>query len=321
MVNIANGTAYATIPAGNGTVPQAEIDTLANALAPCINSDGTGTACAGLMSAANVSSAAGTPVDTVQAIIDIAHSPGSNVSAIYNLSAPNAPFQPALTSVPNDYTLQVAYTGALNQVQGIAVDANGFIYASNSTGGGMSLFTPNGSYVKSLTAPYIYRPQQVGIDLSGNIWLGSRANPSTGYAANLAEFSSADVLLSGANGFTGGGLVTPRGLAIDYLGNIWASGNGAFSEFTAAGVPVSSTKGYTNAAVSTISWELTFESSGNVYVTTTNNASVSNVVNLVPVGASFNQPVSMAARFPPWPTTQPSAIHLGWRFTIAIISG
>ncbi len=41
LANISNGTANATTPAGNGTVPQAKINTLANILTACINSDGT----------------------------------------------------------------------------------------------------------------------------------------------------------------------------------------------------------------------------------------------------------------------------------------
>ncbi len=288
LVNIASGTAYAVTPAGNGTVPQAEIDTLANALAPCVNSDGTGTACTNLMSAANVSSSAGTPVDTVQAMLNIARNPGANVTSLYNLSAANAPFQPALTTAPNDFTMQVAYTGNLNQVQGIAVDANGNIYASNSLGGGMSMFSPSGTFLKSLTAPYIYRPQQIGIDLNGNIWLASRLNATTGTAANLAEFSSTGALLSGAAGFTGGGLNTPRGLAVDNLGNIWAAGNGEISEFTSAGFPVSSNTGYTTTNLSTISWTMNFDSSGNAYINSTDYNTVSNLLKFVPIGAGSN---------------------------------
>ena len=41
LVNQSTGSPLATTPAGNGAVPQAEINTLADILAACVNSDGT----------------------------------------------------------------------------------------------------------------------------------------------------------------------------------------------------------------------------------------------------------------------------------------
>ena len=43
LENIATGTALTTTPAGNGTVPQTTINTLANILAACVNSNGAST--------------------------------------------------------------------------------------------------------------------------------------------------------------------------------------------------------------------------------------------------------------------------------------
>jgi len=95
IVNLENpntGLAYATTPGGNGTVPQAEIDTLANILAACINSTGPGsTQCSSLFS--NAMNAATQPTDTASAALNIAHNPGANIS---NLIAD------ALFAVPAD---------------------------------------------------------------------------------------------------------------------------------------------------------------------------------------------------------------------------
>jgi len=109
LINPAQGSALAQTAGGNGVVPQAKIDSLADALAPCVNSSGTGSPCASLFSAANVISGSSTPVDTFQAALNIAGNPTVNVASIFNLSAPASPFQPALSSAPADWTVAVQY--------------------------------------------------------------------------------------------------------------------------------------------------------------------------------------------------------------------
>ncbi len=285
-----NGFAVLTTAAGNGTAPQANVNTLADALSACVNSDGTAAACTTLFNAAGVSGSGGTPTDTAQAAINIAHNPGVNVSSIYGLSSASAPFQPTLTTAPNDWTMQIQYSGGLSTVQGMAVDANGNVYASNLLGANLVEFSPAGTVLATLTSPTLFRPQQIGIDLSGNIWVQSRANTSVtpNTAASLVEFSPNGTLLSGVNGFTGGGLTNPRGLAIDPRGNIWAAGSGELSEFTSAGVPVSSNTGYTYSGLSSISFEMQFDTLGNAWTVSSDGSSVSSLVEFTPISASFN---------------------------------
>ncbi len=285
-----NGYSLLTTPAGNGTAPQAAMNTLADALAACINTTGTTQPCTSLMSAANVSGAGGTPVDTAQAAINIAQNPGVNVSAIYTLGTANGPYQPTLTAAPNDWTMQIQYTGGLNQVQGVSVDAKGNVFASNSLGANITEFSPNGVVLGTLTAPTLFRPQEMAIDLNGNLWVGSRQNvnvtPNT--ASSLIEFSPNGSLLSGVTGFTGGGLFTPRGAAIDTRGNVWLSGNAELSEFTSAGKPVSGTGGYTSPNLLAVNFEISFDSQGNAWVPTTDSSTVSGLIEFVPVSAAQN---------------------------------
>jgi hypothetical protein len=86
-----SGLALATTLAGNGTVPQSEIDTLANILSACINSSGPGsTQCTTLLG--NAKNGSTTPMDTATAAINIAHNPGANVSALFGLQAGNVAF-------------------------------------------------------------------------------------------------------------------------------------------------------------------------------------------------------------------------------------
>jgi uncharacterized repeat protein (TIGR03803 family) len=109
LIDPRSGTALTVTPAGGGIVPQAEINSLANVLAACVNSDGTGTPCAALMSAANVSSIGGKPVDTFQAALNIAQNPGTNVAAIYKIADPASPFQPTLSQAPSDWSIVIQY--------------------------------------------------------------------------------------------------------------------------------------------------------------------------------------------------------------------
>ena len=109
FVNPTSGTVNTATASGNGTVPQAKIDSLADALATCVNSDGTGSPCANLMSAANVT-AGSTPVDTFQAILNISKNPTTNVAAIFSLVGASGPFQPTLSSAPSDWTLPLQYS-------------------------------------------------------------------------------------------------------------------------------------------------------------------------------------------------------------------
>ena len=109
LVNVATGTALAATPAGNGTAPQATINTLGNIMAACVNSDGTGTACAALAAAATPSGGTA-PTDTIQGILNVARNPANNVSALYGLVTATPPFQPALAAAPNDWVVSVTYT-------------------------------------------------------------------------------------------------------------------------------------------------------------------------------------------------------------------
>lgn len=122
LTNISTGTALSVTPAyasnaapylNTSTVPQARINTLADIIAACINSNGTGgssSACATLFTAATPSGGSA-PTDTVQAMLNIAQNPGLNVSTLFGIVPPSPPFQPILASAPNDWTMPVTFTG------------------------------------------------------------------------------------------------------------------------------------------------------------------------------------------------------------------
>lgn len=103
LVNTTSGYAPGTnVPSGY-TVPVAELNTLADILATCINSTGGASGdssnCGTLFSLATPQG--GTPpTNTIQALLNIALNPTLNTAALFNLPLANGPFQPTLTSPP-----------------------------------------------------------------------------------------------------------------------------------------------------------------------------------------------------------------------------
>jgi hypothetical protein len=84
------------------------LNTLGNILAACVNSDpSVSSSCTNLFTNSVVAGALFTPVDTVQAAFSIAQNPANNVTALFNLVAPQAPFV-GLNLPPTDYSVSVA---------------------------------------------------------------------------------------------------------------------------------------------------------------------------------------------------------------------
>ena len=169
LVSLLNGTALATTPSGNGLVPQTEINTLANILASCVN---TASSCSTLLATATADgTATGTkPTDTATAAINIAHHPSANYSTLNSLAS----LAPIFSPTSGGYA-----GGSINNFSIILV----------YTGGGLT-----GGLVT--------------IDGSGNVWI-----PNSGFAlvpgeagTSVTKLSSSGYFLSGANGYTGGGL-------------------------------------------------------------------------------------------------------------------
>jgi hypothetical protein len=227
LVNTTTGAALSVTPAGNGTPPQAAINTLANVAASCVNSDGTGSACVALAVAATPPGGTA-PTDTIQGLINVARNPVNNVSAIYGLASATPPFQPTLPTAPNDWTMAVTYTNVGPAPFGtMAIDASGNAWITNAVSGGpysVSELSSNGAVLSGsngYTGGGLSAPAGIAIDPAENVWV-----PSTG---NVVKFSSSGTVLSGANGFTGGGLDTPAGIALDGQGNAWVSDAGSKS--------------------------------------------------------------------------------------------
>jgi streptogramin lyase len=91
------------------------------------------------------------------------------------------------------------------------------------------------------------------------------------YGNSVSELSAAGDVLS--NGYTGGGLLRPQGIAVDGKGNVWAAnyhGN-SITELegaggTSPGSAISPAGGFGQAAGLSLPFALAIDSSGNLWV-------------------------------------------------------
>lgn len=189
LVDISEGTARGVNDLPGMVLPTAEVNTLADILAACVNTNGAFTivgtpiteAPCGTLFAQATPPGGIAPVDTFQAAIDIALNPGNNTANLYALSSSMAPFQPTLTKVPGDFALSIQYDGG--QIAG-------------------------GGFTSGLA-----------IDAAGNAWVGNTrgTNPKS-----ISEISPFGAFLSGANGYTNG-TAGGNGFSIDSAGHVWVN--------------------------------------------------------------------------------------------------
>jgi streptogramin lyase len=250
IVNIATGKALATTPAGNGTVPQSKINALADILAPCVNSIGeTSAACSSLFSAATPSGK--TPAaDTIAAAFYIAQNPGRKVSTLFSLLTESAPFQPQLSSAPNDWMLPVTLTGGgLNRPTSLGVDGSGNLWVSNYAGVA-SAFSPTGTPLSATgyTGNGLNESFGMAIDIHNNIWFANEESTG-GINHNLGTITKLDASgqpLSSSSGYVAGGIYFPIGVTADPNGNMWVVnyGDSKVTLLNSLGTPLSGTTGW-----------------------------------------------------------------------------
>jgi len=280
------GLPLAKTPAGNGTVPQVEINTLADILAACINTaSSTSTPCATLFNNAMNGSTA--PTDTATAAINIAHNPGNTnaIAALMTLVTANGPFQPTLNGTPNDFTISITYSGGGLDgsgfaPEGIAVDGSGNIWVTNYQGDSISQFGPVGNSLSPSTgdkATGLDGPTSIAIDVYGNAWVVNKASASVTNFNAQGQFSDLPPPY-----YTNAGLNQPYGIAVDPTSHIWIANNGgnSLSEFQDTGTASSPNSGFTSQLLAGPAG-IASDTSGNMW-TANWLASVGEIVEAVP---------------------------------------
>lgn len=217
LVDLESGTAKAYNDQGNGFIPQAKINAIANILVPCINSTGSSTACSTLFTATKAASTATAPGNTAIAALAMAHNPALNVAQLFALASPTSPYQPTLSAAPNDWTLSLTFfSDSMPGPYYLAVDSKGNLWVPSYAGDNLNEFDPLGNIINNTNAGGLKQPFAVAIDSSDNPWVVNY-NPGTATISRLLSDGTAagSAITCGANCFFP---------AFDTPGNLWVSG-------------------------------------------------------------------------------------------------
>jgi hypothetical protein len=314
LEKLSTGAALATTPPVNGvssgTVPQATINTLANILAACVNTNSpSSSGCSTLFSNAMSAGSTGTAAtDTATAAINIAHNPGSNIAALYDISTAAPPFAPTLSVPTNDFTIGLVFTGGgLNGPKSIAIDGSGNAWVANfylgSVSASVSEFSSAGNALSpsaGFTEGGLSLSDSIAIDGSGNAWIADGYDDD-GYpfaVTGMSELSNAGVALSPSTGgylniggYFGGGLNGPSSVAIDGNGNAWFVNSsflvGVVSKFSGS-LALSPATGYTGGGLSGTD-AIAIDGSGNAWIA---NGPTYSLSKLSSAGAALSPPTS-----------------------------
>ena len=214
-----------TTVAGNGIVPQAELDTIGNILATCVDSSNTATThstdCNTLFAdATTTGTTSGTKaIDTATAAINMAHNPGAaNVIALYPMTTVTVPFTPHLTTAPKDFTVAVTYTGIATP-GGIAIDASGnaFVPTRSTTGYVTKLSSAGAVLNTSATGGNGF--DSIALDLNGNVFVTANgSNAVYTYTNSLGAVSTSP--------WTSPAMSAPSAVIVDKGGYVYVADGG-----------------------------------------------------------------------------------------------
>jgi len=214
LASFTTGSSPGAAPAGS-TIPTAEINSLANALASCVNTPGghatDGTPCGNLYDAATVGTKV--PTNTIDAALAIAQNPSNNAETILTLGTGiAAAFQPTLGTAPNDWTVAATFGlgDSARQTGGMAFDSAGDLWVVATDA--LYELSPTGVVKNSFPA---MAGNAVAIDPSGNIWVGASAKTLLEMPSTLSAPATFTVTLDGGSDI--------QSLALDGNGNAWYS--------------------------------------------------------------------------------------------------
>ncbi|WP_142988228.1 hypothetical protein [Granulicella rosea] len=277
------GTVNTTAVTVNVINENAKLNTLADILAYCVNSNDTSSissACVNLFAAVQPAGQANAPADTIQATLDLALNPGnvgtSSSGPAQYLSA-DLPFLPNLgSSLPNDWTLGVSYysptatkypsgtgtsSGFLLNGYGLTVDANGNVWVLNAAS--VSELGPGGVPLAQIFNGSLSAARGIAFDTSGNLYVTNSG--SAGAGAIMKYAGGAITSYTAPSGYTG-----LYGIAADGLDNVFSvSGTGISALLE---LPANSSSGAILSVVQPVgaaAYTLAVDPAYNVWVTST----------------------------------------------------
>jgi sugar lactone lactonase YvrE len=263
LTNLTKGSAPgAAFPAtGDSSHAVEKINIVADLLNNCT---ATASGCGALFSATTPNGGTA-PTNTLDAVLNIVRNPGSNVAMLFaQLPASGGPFSPVSapsTTVPStapaDWTLYISYHGGgigdgvphdSKSPSGLGVDAAGNLWVSTYSGVA-SEFSTTGTplFSAGITGGGLIASDALAVDPQGDIWIpdGGSSGVNGGFGS-VTELSSSGQVLSGATGYSAGGISYPTAIAIDPNGTVWVPdyGNSRVTLLSSAGQPLSGTNGY-----------------------------------------------------------------------------
>ena len=252
LANIATGAIPGPgFPSSTGTAPIAKMNVLATLLFDCIISDGsTSSACNNLYSHTAVGS--NVPSNTLDAVLNLAKNPATNVQNLYALLAsasPLSPYTPIPAAAPSDWTLYINYTGGgMNNPTAVSIDSNGRIWVANYASTA-SLFANTGVpiFPNGLTGNSLLNSYGGAVDASDNFWVANEEGGSSNLGT-ISVFTPTGQVASNSP-YKNGGLDFPIAIAFDTLGYGWIVdyGDSHLSILSNSGsVATSNSSGYTS---------------------------------------------------------------------------
>jgi hypothetical protein len=256
--------------------------------------------------------------------LNVARNPANNVSALYALASATPPFQPTLAAAPNDWVVSITYTaggfgGSIANVytnQKIAIDALGNVWIPNWVSAGQDNVVELSSNGTVLSGSGGYKgggllsPTGIAIDPEGNAWVSDAGTMQVIGSGNVVKFSNSGTVLSGTNGFTGGGLYKPFAIALDGQGNAWVgNGDDTVTEFSNNGTLLSGNTGYPITAIPQFySLGVAIDASGNAWLNTPQNVPI---FELSPSGVPLSPSGGYSNCYPPGPQTRNLQYYVG----------
>jgi hypothetical protein len=224
-------TGLAAVLPSNLSLETDKLYAFADAIASCVNSDGT-SGCEKLFTAAT-SSGVSRPEDTLTAALDIVSHPGTNVAGVFGAIGSSPPFPTAYTTAPNDWTMSLTVTGGgLSMPTALGIDSRGNVWVGNQDGP-LSAFDAQGTPLSASgfgggSGATISQVDGLAVDTSDNIWVANY-NATYNLPGALTEFlgvqsgSPGSVVMSnGHAGFTASSCY-PTGVAADTNGDIFVA--------------------------------------------------------------------------------------------------
>jgi len=245
---------------GLGTTTTNALNTMANALASCVQTSGS---CGSYFNAAtNGSTAASSMMLAMYNTLNTS----SNQTNIYNVAFPLAAstgFTMPSSTIPGGFTFNNALPATIGTLSsggtrptGIAIDASGNAWVANfgaGTGNTVTQLSPTGAVLGNFTVGT--GPSSVAIDASANVWV------LNGNSQTLTQLSSSGTTLNTVS------VSHPSRFAIDASGNLWLANTAAnvVTELSSSGSTVGTFS--LPGAGGTITQSVAIDGAGNVWVT------------------------------------------------------